>query len=44
MYDAAKEIDTTRPIHYEEDRQARKCDVISTMYTRINKTNPKTHS
>ncbi|MFV8408690.1 beta-galactosidase subunit alpha [Vibrio owensii] len=34
MYDAAKAIDDTRLVHYEEDRDAEVVDVISTMYSR----------
>ncbi|MGY3570606.1 beta-galactosidase subunit alpha [Vibrio paucivorans] len=34
MYDAAKLIDDTRLVHYEEDRDAEVVDVISTMYSR----------
>ncbi|XMB85247.1 glycoside hydrolase family 2 TIM barrel-domain containing protein [Mycoplasmatota bacterium WC44] len=36
-YNACKEIDPTRFVHYEEDRHAEVADVISTMYTPINK-------
>lgn len=32
---ACKRIDDTRPVHYEEDRNAEACDVYSTMYTRV---------
>ena len=28
-------LDPTRPIHYEEDRDAEVCDVVSTMYSRV---------
>lgn len=35
MYHAAKAIDDTRLIHYEEDRDAEVVDVISTMYSRV---------
>lgn len=35
MYHAAKALDDTRLIHYEEDRDAEVVDVISTMYTRV---------
>lgn len=35
MYDAAKAIDDTRLIHYEEDRDADVVDIISTMYSRV---------
>ncbi|PSW20875.1 beta-galactosidase subunit alpha [Photobacterium sanctipauli] len=34
MYTAAKAIDDTRLVHYEEDRDAEVVDVISTMYSR----------
>lgn len=34
MYRKAKELDDTRPIHYEEDRDAETVDVVSTMYSR----------
>lgn len=30
-----REIDPTRLIHYEEDRDAEVCDVVSTMYSRV---------
>ena len=32
-YRRAKELDSTRPVHYEEDREAGVVDVVSTMYT-----------
>ena len=32
-YRRAKELDSTRPVHYEEDREASVVDVVSTMYT-----------
>ncbi|WP_234096767.1 beta-galactosidase subunit alpha [Citrobacter portucalensis] len=35
MYHAAKALDDTRLIHYEEDRDAEVVDIISTMYTRV---------
>lgn len=35
MYKKAKEIDETRLVHYEEDRDAEYVDVISTMYSRV---------
>lgn len=35
MYHKAKEIDDTRLVHYEEDRDAEVVDVISTMYSRV---------
>ncbi|WP_128772652.1 glycoside hydrolase family 2 TIM barrel-domain containing protein [Actinomyces oricola] len=35
----AKELDPTRPIHYEEDRDAEVVDVVSTMYSRVSQMN-----
>lgn len=35
MYARAKELDPTRPVHYEEDRDAEVVDVVSTMYSRV---------
>jgi evolved beta-galactosidase subunit alpha len=35
MYARAKELDPTRPVHYEEDRDADVVDVVSTMYSRV---------
>lgn len=35
MVERCRELDTTRPIHYEEDRYAEVVDVISTMYSRV---------
>ncbi|MDF1486806.1 glycoside hydrolase family 2 TIM barrel-domain containing protein [Tessaracoccus caeni] len=35
MYRRAKELDPSRPVHYEEDRDAEHVDVISTMYSRV---------
>lgn len=35
MCKRAKEIDNTRLVHYEEDRDAEVVDVISTMYSRV---------
>lgn len=35
MYHAAKALDNTRLVHYEEDRDAEVVDIISTMYTRV---------
>ncbi|KAI0382283.1 glycoside hydrolase family 2 protein [Hypomontagnella monticulosa] len=35
MYDAIKEIDTTRLIHYEGDQEARTADIFSRMYTPV---------
>lgn len=34
---AIKSIDSTRPIHYEEDRDAKCVDIISTMYSKVDK-------
>jgi len=39
MYKAAKAIDNTRLIHYEEDRDAEVVDIISTMYSRVQQMN-----
>jgi evolved beta-galactosidase subunit alpha len=36
MYQAIKEIDATRLVHYEGDRVAAYSDVYTTMYTRLN--------
>ncbi|TCO47570.1 beta-galactosidase [Kribbella antiqua] len=33
MYDAAKEIDSSRPVHYERDTEAEFVDIYSRMYT-----------
>jgi len=35
MYARCRELDPTRPVHYEEDRDAEVVDVVSTMYSRI---------
>ncbi|MDT3766879.1 glycoside hydrolase family 2 TIM barrel-domain containing protein [Gleimia hominis] len=35
MYKVAKGLDPTRPVHYEEDRNADVVDVVSTMYSRV---------
>lgn len=35
MYTAAKLIDNTRLVHYEEDRDAEVVDIVSTMYSRV---------
>lgn len=35
MYKRAKELDDTRLVHYEEDRDGEVVDVISTMYSRV---------
>lgn len=35
MYHAAKALDDTRLVHYEEDRDAEVVDIISTIYTRV---------
>ncbi|MDB1124087.1 beta-galactosidase subunit alpha [Vibrio algarum] len=39
MYQAAKTIDDTRLVHYEEDRDAEVVDIISTMYSRVQQMN-----
>lgn len=39
MYARCKELDPTRPVHYEEDRDVRDVDVISTMYSRVSQMN-----
>lgn len=39
MYKRTKELDPTRPVHYEEDRDAAYVDVISTMYSRVQQMN-----
>lgn len=39
MYKRCKELDSTRPVHYEEDRDAEFVDVISTMYSRVSQMN-----
>ena len=39
MYKRCKELDPTRPVHYEEDRNAEYVDVISTMYSRVQQMN-----
>jgi evolved beta-galactosidase subunit alpha len=39
MYRRCKELDPTRPVHYEEDRDAVVVDVISTMYSRVSQMN-----
>jgi evolved beta-galactosidase subunit alpha len=39
MYHRAKELDPTRPVHYEEDRNAEVVDVVSTMYSRVSQMN-----
>src|SRR5699024_3417653 len=39
MYARAKELDPTRPVHYEEDRDAEVVDVVSTMYSRVSQMN-----
>lgn len=39
MYTRCKELDPTRPVHYEEDRNAEVVDVISTMYSRVSQMN-----
>ncbi|GLX66890.1 beta-galactosidase subunit alpha [Paenibacillus glycanilyticus] len=37
MSEWCKEADPTRLIHYEEDREAEVCDVVSTMYSSVEK-------
>ncbi|NUU14191.1 glycoside hydrolase family 2 [Curtobacterium pusillum] len=39
MYERCKELDPTRPVHYEEDRNAEVVDVVSTMYSRVQQMN-----
>ena len=39
MYRRCKELDPTRPVHYEEDRDADVVDVVSTMYSRVSQMN-----
>ncbi|QJC22114.1 glycoside hydrolase family 2 TIM barrel-domain containing protein [Arcanobacterium buesumense] len=39
MYNRCKELDPTRPVHYEEDRDAEIVDVVSTMYSRVSQMN-----
>lgn len=39
MYARCKELDPTRPVHYEEDRDAEVVDVVSTMYSRVSQMN-----
>lgn len=39
MYTRAKQLDPTRPVHYEEDRDAAVVDVVSTMYSRVSQMN-----
>ena len=39
MYHRAKEIDPTRLVHYEEDREAEVVDIVSTMYSRVSQMN-----
>ncbi|KJY52468.1 glycoside hydrolase family 2 TIM barrel-domain containing protein [Bifidobacterium kimbladii] len=38
-YARCKELDPTRPVHYEEDRYGEVTDVISTMYSRVSQMN-----
>lgn len=35
MYARCRELDPSRPVHYEEDRDADVVDVVSTMYSRV---------
>ncbi|MBB1484252.1 glycoside hydrolase family 2 [Tessaracoccus sp. MC1865] len=39
MYHRAKELDPTRPVHYEEDRNGEVVDIVSTMYSRVQQMN-----
>ncbi|MFB7496456.1 glycoside hydrolase family 2 TIM barrel-domain containing protein [Streptomyces sp. NPDC056161] len=39
MYRRCAELDPSRPVHYEEDRDAEVVDVISTMYSRVSQMN-----
>lgn len=39
MYRRCTELDPTRPVHYEEDRNAETVDVVSTMYSRVSQMN-----
>lgn len=39
MYHRCKELDPTRPVHYEEDRFGEVVDVLSTMYSRVSQMN-----
>ena len=39
MYRRCRELDPTRPVHYEEDRDADVVDVVSTMYSRVSQLN-----
>ena len=39
MYERAKALDPSRPVHYEEDRDGRIVDVVSTMYSRVSQMN-----
>lgn len=39
MYRRAKELDPSRPVHYEEDRDAEFVDIVSTMYSRVQQMN-----
>jgi beta-galactosidase len=35
MYKAIKELDTSRPVHYEQDREAASADMFSVMYNSV---------
>ncbi|KAH8832974.1 hypothetical protein DL96DRAFT_697442 [Flagelloscypha sp. PMI_526] len=35
MYTAIKELDTSRPVHYEQDREAASADMFSVMYNSV---------
>lgn len=37
MYELIKSIDPSRPVHYEDDREARIADVFSMMYASVDK-------
>lgn len=39
MYRRAKQLDSSRPVHYEEDRDADDVDIVSTMYSRVSQMN-----
>lgn len=39
MVERCKELDPTRPVHYEEDREAEVVDIVSTMYSRVSQMN-----
>lgn len=39
MVARCKELDPSRPVHYEEDREAAVVDIVSTMYSRVSQMN-----